>query len=201
MIFSNLPLVSSKKIKCFISGAHLWLTVASLASMQFPKSTGFGTANKDRSTVNYHQSSAFDHPYLSSNDHCDWWLFKEIFSFINVIFISQKFFWAILIFFSWNFNTFTKHNEQICFLFIYSFFTCCFIIILRIDTSPFCTFPMHVNTRDKSVLFFIVVSQSLYIISLSTFCIWTGLLKQNPLLSQFSWWSLNFLWLDLHQLE
>ena len=36
-------------------------------------------ANKCWSTANYHQSLAFDHPYLSCNDHCDWWLFQEIF--------------------------------------------------------------------------------------------------------------------------
>ena len=36
-------------------------------------------ANKCWSTANYHQSLAFDHPYLSCNDHCAWWLFQEIF--------------------------------------------------------------------------------------------------------------------------
>ena len=39
-------------------------------------------ANKDRSTVNYCQSLAFDNPYLSCNDHCDRWLFQEIFFII-----------------------------------------------------------------------------------------------------------------------
>ena len=29
-------------------------------------------ANKGQSMVNYCQSSAFDHPYLLCNDHCDW---------------------------------------------------------------------------------------------------------------------------------
>ena len=49
--------------------------------------------NKGRSAVNYRQSSVFDRPYLSCNDHCDWLLFQEIFSFINITFISYKFFW------------------------------------------------------------------------------------------------------------
>ena len=40
--------------------------------------------NKGRSTVNYRQSSAFDCTYLSCNDHCDRWLFQEIF-FIIII--------------------------------------------------------------------------------------------------------------------
>ena len=38
---------------------------------------------KGRSTINYCQSSAFDHPYLSCNDHCDWWVFHEIFIIIS----------------------------------------------------------------------------------------------------------------------
>ena len=36
-------------------------------------------ANRDSKTVIYCQSLVFDHPYLSCNDHCDWWLFQEIF--------------------------------------------------------------------------------------------------------------------------
>ena len=36
-------------------------------------------ANKGRSMVNCCQSPAFDLPYLSCNDHCDRWLFQEIF--------------------------------------------------------------------------------------------------------------------------
>ena len=38
--------------------------------------------------VNYHQSLAFDHPYLSCNDHCDRWLFQEI--FFIIIFRSRS---------------------------------------------------------------------------------------------------------------
>ena len=36
--------------------------------------------------------------------------------------------------FSWKLSTLTKHTEQFCFLFICLFFTCCFIIILCINT-------------------------------------------------------------------
>ena len=32
------------------------------------------TANMAHSTTNYHQSSAFDFPYLFCNDHCDRWI-------------------------------------------------------------------------------------------------------------------------------
>ena len=49
-----------------------------------------------------------------------------------------------------------------------------------------------------SVLFLIVVSQSLYVKTISTFCTWTGSLKWTPLPCQFSWWSIR---LDLPQLK
>ena len=41
--------------------------------------TLYSAANKGRSMVNHHQPLVFDYPYLSCNDHCDWWLFQEIF--------------------------------------------------------------------------------------------------------------------------
>ena len=41
------------------------------------------TANKGQSTVNYCHSLAFDHPYLSCNDHCDQWPFQEIFFYFQ----------------------------------------------------------------------------------------------------------------------
>ena len=80
-------------------------------------------ANKGWSTVNYCQKLAFDCPYWSSNDHCDHWLFQEI---INMTCISYKLFWTILNLFSWNLNTFTKHKEQVCFLFV-----CLFVIHIK----------------------------------------------------------------------
>ena len=43
------------------------------------------TANKVQSMVNYCQYLAFDHPYLSYNDHCNQWLFQEIFFIIFII--------------------------------------------------------------------------------------------------------------------
>ena len=36
-------------------------------------------ANKGWSAVNYQQSLAFEHPYLSCNDHCDWKFSKKSF--------------------------------------------------------------------------------------------------------------------------
>ena len=42
----------------------------------------YSTVNKGWSVINYHQSLAFDRSYLSFNDHCDWWLFQEIFFII-----------------------------------------------------------------------------------------------------------------------
>ena len=101
----------------------------------------YSIANKGQTTVNYCQSSADDHPYLSCNDHCDQWVFQEIIFII----ISKKFFWTILNLMSWNLNTFTKLTEQVCFLFSCSFF------------SPFHTFPLSVNTLDESVLFLLVI--------------------------------------------
>ena len=62
------------------------------------------------------------------------WFCKKYFFFINLIFISYKFFWTILNLFSWNLNTLTKHKEQVCFLLICSFFPCCYLIILCINT-------------------------------------------------------------------
>ena len=43
------------------------------------------TATKSWSTVSYHQSLAFDQLYLSCNDHCDQWVFQEIFIIIIII--------------------------------------------------------------------------------------------------------------------
>ena len=41
MVFFNIPLISSKNSMFHFIGEKLWLTVASLESMQFPKDTGF----------------------------------------------------------------------------------------------------------------------------------------------------------------
>ena len=37
------------------------------------------TANKGQSMVNYRQSLVSDRPYSSCKDHCDQWLFQEIY--------------------------------------------------------------------------------------------------------------------------
>ena len=68
--------------------------------------------------------------------------------------------------FSWELNTFTKHTEQVCFLFICSFYTCCFVTIVYWRSPRFRTFPLHVNTQDESVLFLLVVLQLLCIYAL-----------------------------------
>ena len=76
------------------------------------------------------------------------WVFQDIF-FI----IPYKFFWAILNMFSWNLNTFTKITEQVCFLFICSFFTGCFAITFLLTLSTFCTFPTISSTKEKTKSF------------------------------------------------
>ena len=156
----------------------------------------YSTANKSRSTGNYWQSFAFDHPYLSCNYHCDWKSF-----FINIIFILQKFFWTILNLFSWNLNTFTKHKDWVCFLFICSFFTCCFVIIFLLTLSTFsyfCTTCKHTGWVCSLFAWCFAINlcnNALHLLYL------TGSLKQTPkwvfyticLPCQSSWWSLNFL--------
>ena len=91
-------------------------------------------ANKDQSTVSYHQSLVFDCPYLSCNCCYGQWRFSNKSFFTNITFISKKLFWTILNLFSWNLNTTHLQNTKklVCFLFICSSFTCCFIIILCI---------------------------------------------------------------------
>ena len=41
MIFFNIPLLSSKNLTFHFIGDNFWVTVASLAGMQFSKDTGF----------------------------------------------------------------------------------------------------------------------------------------------------------------
>ena len=41
--------------------------------------THTSTASKHQLMFNYRQSLVFDHSYLSCNDHCNQWLFQEIF--------------------------------------------------------------------------------------------------------------------------
>ena len=85
-------------------------------------------ANKGWSMVNYHQSSAFDCPYLSCNAHCDQWLFQEIF-FLIILFLFPRnsfdfFYLFILTFFTFlHFWTAFKHTGWFC-----SLFACCFAI-------------------------------------------------------------------------
>ena len=59
-------------------------------------------------------------------------------------------------------------------------FTLCFVIILCINILHLLYFSTACKHTGWVVLFLLVVSQSLYVITLSTFCNWTGSLKQTP---------------------
>ena len=112
--------------------------------------------------------------------------------FINIIFISYKFFWAILNLFSWNLNTFTNHKDQVCFLLICSFSTCCFVIILCINALHlFIIFTSCKHTGWACFLFYcfatILCNKTLHHLYLDRF------IKTNSFLYQFPRWSLNFL--------
>ena len=50
--------------------------------------------NKGQSTVNYCQFLAFNCPYLSCNDHCDQWLFQEVFWLLLFLFPRNSFEWS-----------------------------------------------------------------------------------------------------------
>ena len=67
----------------------------------------YSAANKGRLTVNYRQSLAFDWPYLSCDDHCDQWLFQEIFLSLSFSFHRNSLEW------SWTcFLEIVKHSKQ-----------------------------------------------------------------------------------------
>ena len=75
------------------------------------------TASKFWSTVNWCQSLAFDHSYLSWNDHCDQWLFQEIIFLLILFFLLEILLNDLEIVFLElkHINTFTKQKEQIYF--------------------------------------------------------------------------------------
>ena len=58
--------------------------------------------------------------------------FSKKYFFMNITCTSYKLFSTILNLFSWNLNTFTKHKEQACFLFICLFFTHIKTLLLKI---------------------------------------------------------------------
>ena len=67
----------------------------------------YSAANKGRLTVDYRQSLAFDWPYLSCDDHCDQWLFQEIFLSLSFSFHRNSLEW------SWTcFLEIVKHSKQ-----------------------------------------------------------------------------------------
>ena len=85
-------------------------------------------ANKGQPAVNYCQSPAFDHPYLSCDDHCDsdfskksFFFYQYNFYFLEILLNDLE---LVLLEFKYTYKT----QRQVCFLFICLFFTCCFII-------------------------------------------------------------------------
>ena len=110
------------------------------------------TANKGWSAVNYHQSLAFDCPYLSCNHHCDWWLFQEIFFYLYCFYFLEILLKDLeLVFVEFIHIYKTQRSLFSFYLFI---FTCCFVIIWCVN-----------------------VLQSFYVIRLSNFCTWALSLK------------------------
>ena len=101
--------------------------------------------------------------------------------FINIIFISQKLFWKIfeLVFLEF------KHIYKTQRTSLFSFYLFIFYSLFRNNcvyqlSPPFCTFLLHVNTQNGSALVLLAISESLYVIMLSTFCDCTGSLKRTP---------------------
>ena len=94
------------------------IRVNSIQSWQAPTSS---VANNGQLVANYCQSLAFDHPYLSSNDHCEQWLFQKFF-FFCYCFLEVPMNDLELVFLEF----------KVCFLFICSI-TRFFIIILCIN--------------------------------------------------------------------
>ena len=66
---------------------------------------------------------------------------------------------------SWAFKKLTVHRTSL-FLWTFTFFHNHSVYY---HSPPFCTFPLHLNTLDESVLFLLVVLQSLRILTFSTF--------------------------------
>ena len=62
------------------------------------------------------------------------------------------------------------HRTSLFSFYLSTFHALFFVIILCINTLPFHTFPLRVNTLDESVLFLHIASESLCILTLSTFC-------------------------------
>ena len=134
---------------------------------------------------------------------------RNLFLLISFLFPGNSFERSLNLF-PWNLNTFTKHKE----LSLFSFYLFIFYSLFRNHcvyqlSPPFCTFLLHVNTQNGSVLVLLAISESLYVTMLSTFCDWTGSLKRTPtrnfMLSIFHVNYLDetyyFLRLDLPQLK
>ena len=90
-------------------------------------------ANKGRSTVSYCQSSVFDRPYLLFNDHCDQWLFPEIF-FLLILFIFPRNLLKVLELVFLEFKHIYETQRTSLFFLSVQFLLVCFVIILCINT-------------------------------------------------------------------
>ena len=103
--------------------------------------------------VSYHQSSVFDRPYLSCNDHCDWWLFSEIFFYYYFYFLGILLSNLELVFLEFKHICKTPRTSlSLFYLFIFYLFFRHYFVYLH---SPhFRTYPLRVNTQDEIVLYF-----------------------------------------------
>ena len=106
------------------------------------------TASKFWSTVNWCQSLAFDHSYLSWNDHCDQWLFQEIIFLLILFFLLEILLNDLEIVFLElkHINTFTKQKEQIYFFYLFIFYLLFHTHSVYECFPPICTFPLCENT-------------------------------------------------------
>ena len=82
-----LEYLQQKRFYTFLSTKHFlvityfykWKILTDTPTLLYFFHVEFSAANKGQSTVNYCQFLVFDCPNLSCNDHCDQWLFEEIF--------------------------------------------------------------------------------------------------------------------------
>ena len=126
-------------------------------------------ANKGWSTVNYRQSSALDHPYLSCNNHCDWWIFpRNIFLLLLLLFPRNSFERPWICFLGIYILLQNTQNKFVFFLFVHSLlFVSKSLCVLRLST--FLYFSTACKYADESTFSFCLLfrNQSVYYCSLS----------------------------------
>ena len=87
--FVSIGKTASKKISVLIGSTKFFSPEVAFITMK--PCIEYSAANTGRPTVNYRQSLAFNSPYLSCNDRCDWWLFQEIFLLLLLLFHINSF--------------------------------------------------------------------------------------------------------------